>query len=604
VLVGDIDGIVLSASPGEVRVDFFVPHGTAAGPRTVTVSGPGGSASRADALELTFYIVAPAGTADGRGTYQSPISLCDLRDALPRLGDTASLLAGDHVCSFGTAMELPGGMTVAGAGSDVTVLRGAVGSFDGFRVGTEPGGFPSVFRGFTIEASAAGALILDGRVNLVADDLVIEGAGIIVQTDGFATMTVTGLRQSGPGIGIDGRGRMELTMTGSRFSDCTTGLLVRGGSADVTDTVFERCQLGVRGGFIDGGLSDPFVGVIDSEFVDDVIGVAVGRGFTSVSNSVFTDLEVTTQASQAGARVGFGTLYISGSEISGMDQAGIIVQTDGFATMTVTGLRQSGPGIGIDGRGRMELTMTGSRFSDCTTGLLVRGGSADVTDTVFERCQLGVRGGFIDGGLSDPFVSVIDSEFVDDVIGVAVGRGFTSVSNSVFTDLEVTTQASQAGARVGFGTLYISGSEISGMDQIGISVEGSGTTEGFAHAVVTNVTIIGGPIGIQLGGFPDDETLAVRNSIVRDQTVASVLATADGSFAIIDLGNDGGPGGNQLSVVSGVALLDARPDPFPGDDVMDCTGITLNGRTYSGLVEGAAESLPDYQITGSGILQF
>lgn len=459
VLVGDIDGIVLSASPGEVRVDFFVPHGTAAGPRTVTVSGPGGSASRADALELTFYIVAPAGTADGRGTYQSPISLCDLRDALPRLGDTASLLAGDHVCSFGTAMELPGGMTVAGAGSDVTVLRGAVGSFDGFRVGTEPGGFPSVFRGFTMEASAAGALLLDGRVSLVADDLVIEGAGIIVQTDGFATMTVTGLRQSGPGIGIDGRGRMELTMTGSRFSDCTTGLLVRGGSADVTDTVFERCQLGVRGGFIDGGLSDPFV-------------------------------------------------------------------------------------------------------------------------------------------------SVIDSEFVDDVIGVAVGRGFTSVSNSVFTDLEVTTQASQAGARVGFGTLYISGSEISGMDQIGISVEGSGTTEGFAHAVVTNVTIIGGPIGIQLGGFPDDETLAVRNSIVRDQTVASVLATADGSFAIIDLGNDGGPGGNQLSVVSGVALLDARPDPFPGDDVMDCTGITLNGRTYSGLVEGAAESLPDYQITGSGILQF
>jgi hypothetical protein len=461
VLVGDIDGIVLSASPGEVRVDFFVPHGTAAGPRTVTVSGPGGSASRADALELTFYIVAPTGTADGRGTYQSPISLCDLRDALPALGDTASLLAGDHACDppSGVPMELPGGMTVAGAGSDVTVVRGAAGSFTGFRVGPEPGGFPSVFRGFTIEAQAAGALILDGRVSLVADDLVIEGPGIVVQTDGFATMTVTGLRQSGPGIGIDGRGRMELTMTGSRFSDCTTGLLVRGGSADVTDTVFERCQLGVRGGFIDGGLSDPFV-------------------------------------------------------------------------------------------------------------------------------------------------SVIDSEFVDDMIGVAVGRGFTSVSDSVFTDLEVTTQASQAGARVGFGTLYISGSEISGMDQIGISVEGSGATEGFAHAVVTDVTIIGGPIGIQLGGFPDDETLGVRNSIVRDQTVASVLATADGSFAIIDLGNDGEPGGNQLSVVSGVALLDARPDPFPGDDVIDCTGITLNGRTYSGLVEGPAESLPDYQITGSGILQF
>ena len=463
VFVGDIDGTVLAASPGEVRVDFFVPHGTAPGPRTVTVSGPGGSASQADALELTFYIVAPDVAAGGRGTYQSPATLCDLSTARPLLGDTVSLLAGEHVCDLepGVPFVLSGGVTIEGEGSGVTVVRGGAASFPGFAIDSELVLPRGGFRGLTIEAPdpVDGALFLSGTIGLAVDDLVIEGPGVVVDVGSFADLAVTGLRQLGPGIGIDGRGEIDLTMSGSRFSDCEVGLLVRSGAADVTDTVFERCELGVRGGFI-----------------------------------------------------------------------------------------------------------------------------ADV--------------------FNEPLVRLTRCELLDDEVGLSVGLGSTIVTDSVFRDLEVTPQASRVGARVGYGFLTVVGGEVSGMDEVGILVEGSSTTEGFARAIVGGVTIVGGPVGIEVAGFPDDELLILRDSVVREQTVASVRAVADGSGARIDLGNGGEAGGNQLSVTSGVAILDVRESPFPSDEVIDCTGITLNGRTYTGLVEGPAQSLPDYQIVNGGMLQF
>jgi hypothetical protein len=463
VLVGDLDATVLSASGGEVRVDFFVPHGTAPGPRTVTVSGPGGSASRADALELTFYIVAPDGAAGGRGTYQSPATLCDLTTAQPLLGDTVSLRAGEHVCDPESGYQFPlsGGVTIAGEGSAVTVVRGGAASFPGFAVETSLFLPPGAFRGFTIVAPEPvdGAIHLAGTMSLTIEDLAIEGPGVVVHQDSFADLTVTGLRHVGPGVGIAGRGGIDLTMTGSRFSDCEVGLLVQSGAAVVGDTVFERCELGVRGGVVRNVLTPPQVRITGSEFLDDEVGVSVAVG------------------------------------------------------------------------------------------------------------------------------SVI-------------------VTDSDFRDLEVTPQASLIGARVSFGSLSIEGGEVSGMDEVGVLVDGSSFSEGFAGATVQGVTIIGGPIGIDFTGFPDSELLVVRNSVVRDQTVASVRAVADGAGARIDLGNGGEPGGNQLSVASGVAILDVRDDPFPGDEVMECGGITLNGRTHTGLVEGPAQSLPDYQITGDGFLQF
>jgi hypothetical protein len=87
--------------------------------------------------------------------------------------------------------------------------------------------------------------------------------------------------------------------------------------------------------------------------------------------------------------------------------------------------------------------------------------------------------------------------------------------------------------------------------------------------------------------------------------VASVRLQADGSSSTADLGNDGGPGGNQLSVVSGVALLDARPNPFEFEGTVDCRGLALNGQSYAGqLIQGPASQLPDYQIDADGELQF
>lgn len=468
VTVGELAATVVSAEPTEVRADITVPHGTAPGARDVTVSGPDGSATLAAAIETTFYIIAPGAAPGGRGTFQSPLHLCEDETRAAQPGDTLSLLAGAHECTATPFVSLMSGITVAGQGAAATTV-GAAGGFLGFFVSEIVDFGPTLFRDLTVVASepSSVAISFNSRGAFIVENVVIEGPA-----------------DDGAGIRIDG---------------------------------------------------------------------PEGK------------------------------------------------------TVTISGLDYRGPGTGIDMPGFFAtLTVSESSFSSCLRGVDIRDGQATITDSVFDGCDEGIRIGPEASSSNPPSATVRDCDLVDNVIGIVVASpGGTVVIDTTIRDPEVTEQASQRGIHVGRGTLSMTGGQVSGQDEIGIAVEGSSTTEGFANAFLDGVEVIGGPIGVNLGGFPDDENLFMRNSIIRDQTVAAVRIRADGTFSTADLGNDGGTGGNQLSVVSGVALLDARPNPFEQFLTIDCTGITLNGRSYAGqFIQGPASLLPDYQVDADGILQF
>ena len=458
VALGELPATVVSTSPTEVVADLGVPHGTAPGPRALTVSGPAGSATLADAIETTVYIIAAGAAPGGHGTFQSPLQLCEEETTTARAGDTLSLLAGEHVCDFDEQLSLVGGLTVVGQGADVTIVRGGAVPFQGIDVVGTAGDPPTVFRALTVVGVPSGPNAIRVSVGgpFVADDLAIEGPGLLLL--GAASATITGFAHSGPGIGIDG-GLVFLDVSGSGFTSSDTGIVVGAGGAIIDDSVFDGCGVGIQVGNM--------------------------APFTS------------------------------------------------------------------------------------------------------------------------PSAQVVGCELVDSAEGIVVANASVEVTDTVIRDIEVTEPASLAGVRVIRGVLTMTGGEVSGQDQVGISVEGSSFSEGGAVAFLDDVLVVGGPIGVDVTGFPDNEQVRMRDSIVRDQTVAAVRMVADGANARADLGNGGGPGGNQLSVVSGVALLDARDERTPFDRIIDCAGLTLNGRSYAGqLVEGPASLLPDYQIIAANALQF
>jgi hypothetical protein len=138
---------------------------------------------------------------------------------------------------------------------------------------------------------------------------------------------------------------------------------------------------------------------------------------------------------------------------------------------------------------------------------------------------------------------------------------------------------------------------ITGQGVAGIESFVSAAEVDSARVTLADVLVEGGQYGVHLHGSSEGGGLFMRSSIVRDQTVAAV------SLGFARAVRHDLNGNNQLSVVSGVALDDARVDPVFG--TIEAAGMTLNGRSYTGLVEGPVENLPDYRIADDrGVIDF
>ena len=460
VIVGELPVTIVSVAPDEVRAELIVPHGTLPGPRDVTVSGPGGSVRRDGAIETTVYVVSGSALPGGRGTFQSPLIVCDAETVTATTGDTISLLAGEHACDAPAPIVLFNGVTIAGAGRGATLVRGVTQSFPGFSFFGDSVGVPTVLRGFTVVAPSpmqSTVFLLEGPATLAIEDLGFEGPGF--RLSGSVAATVDGLHVEcgGVGVGLETEDSGIVAVTNSSFAGCSTGVALAGGPSSVTSSTFERCSVGIEG------------------FRD--------RNFQG------------------------------------------------------------------------DLTVTSCELTDNATGIEVLGGVARVSDTLI-------------------------------------------------SDVEVTPEAMQTGILVIGASLDLSGGEIVGHDGTGVAIFAS--VEGPTFAVsITNGLIIGGQIGVHADGRDNPNSLVMRDSVVRDQTFASVLIFVEWFTVTLDLGNGGGPGGNELSVVSGIALRDIREDPDEFNGVIDATGMTLNGRSYAGqLIQGPASVPPDYEMLADGEIQF
>lgn len=314
--------VVLSSRRTVVRARVAITHGALAIPYSVSVAGPHGSATLADAIEVTPYVVAPVVAAGGKGTFQSPLSLCDEEVEGATTGDQILLLEGEHRCD--DIVDLgAGGQSVIGAGPGATIIRGASGSFGGFVTG-----FATSLEGFTISAAqpAAGAAIFRRGPGLRVSRVDLVGAGVRIEDDevNLTFADVQELTYAGEGNGIETIGVVFLDVRNSRFTGCATGIAFDRGRLNFFESAVEGCDIGVQ---IASVPATPLTSVGAQMFgltlTDNRIGLLLEDGVFDVVSVEISDDETTPATSERGVVIHNGKLTLSFTNIRGQEIAGI-----------------------------------------------------------------------------------------------------------------------------------------------------------------------------------------------------------------------------------------------------------------------------------------
>jgi hypothetical protein len=284
----------------------------------------------------------------------------------------------------------------------------------------------------------------------------------------------------------------------------------------------------------------------------------------------------------------------AGMSVNGLEGGAGVASFDDFSYDG-----QTGGGTGLAVSGPAGVSVSRSRFSGCGTGIFadfgLLGGDLRVENTTFEGCGRGMQ---INATESSPAAATVTgSQFVDNTIGIGTSNATLSVTDTVIGDNEVTAAPSEHGMLLGGRQLTATDVTITGQDVAGIEAS-MGGDDPVMSMELASVLIEGGQVGLRFDGFVDVGSLRMSSTIVRDQTVAAVSIGAD-DMGVIDLRGD-----NQLSVLSGFALEDARLSNITGS-VIEAAGVTLNGNSYSGLVQGPASVPPDYRVVDfRGVIQF
>src|SRR5262249_4628646 len=149
-------------------------------------------------------------------------------------------------------------------------------------------------------------------------------------------------------------------------------------------------------------------------------------------------------------------------------------------------------------------------------------GSAGVTiDSVtVEDCQIGLA---VDGPAnqrSGMGAQISNCQLIDNRVGISLFHAFSFISDTVIRDDESTPPASLVGISIDSGDSFLDQVEIVGQNSVGLDVHHSPSDDRNANAFGDGLVITGGEVGIACSGI--DNQLHIRNSIVRDQTAASL----------------------------------------------------------------------------------
>src|SRR5262249_13838297 len=141
-------------------------------------------------------------------------------------------------------------------------------------------------------------------------------------------------------------------------------------------------------------------------------------------------------------------------------------------------------------------------------------------------------------------VHVKDSRFTDNGRAIAVGVGAMSLDNVMIEG--VTADKSLVGVHLEDAGFTMTGGSISNMKQTGVEIVADKVfaMPNSVAASLTGVAIAGGALGISVLAIDNTTTLVVRNSMIHDQTQASVAL--DGETQC-DLGTAATAGANALS---------------------------------------------------------
>lgn len=356
VVVGTTAAAIEDVASREVTVSVSTPSGRL-GPLDVTVVTKSGAATAAGALALTPWVLAPDAVG-GRGTFESPMNLCDPLivnsspgpvEGSPGNGDTLRLLAGTHHCD--RLIFLYTSVIIEGAGPTATFIQGTDAGAPGliFLSGASNTSrvrdlsFEEPLSQWSIRAGS-GELIVE-RVNdaggiawlgtldsiLRVDDYAYEGTGNgIDMTSGFTQIRRSTFRHCGPG----------------------TGIRIVGAQASIEEVTVQDCERGLATDL--GGAADfVFVQVFNSELIDNRIGVEIASP-ASLLNMVIRDDDTTPQPAEVGVAIIDGDVELRGVHITGQEAVGISQITQRFgsrlpdSSLVADGVVIEGGPVGID----------------------------------------------------------------------------------------------------------------------------------------------------------------------------------------------------------------------------------------------------------------
>jgi hypothetical protein len=403
VTVGAIAAEIESVASDEVRVSLVTPPGLI-GRSDVSVVTDAGTATRAEAVQVTPWVLSPTGTETGHGTYESPVNLCffAIGEEIPRPGDTLQFLAGTHRCSG--FLSLNPSITIEGAGRDETfVAEGDTGSliFD-LNAGFDPSVLTTTIRDISFQHSVPtgihGSLVVErvadsagfelrGGDHTTVDHYTYEGVGTafsitdgnlqiahssihhigsegspgILVTNGGAT--VDRVSYDGPGTGVQ-LSRGSLTIANSQFRHCGAGngILVESTAATLDHVVVEDCGAGAR---ITGMQSGGGFKITNSKFIGNRIGVAIGDGFSTMADSVISGSGAVPETSETGIEISNGALVVTGVTITGQRAVGIALSPHSSREFEAS-VSLFASAIEIDG-GAVGIGFSGSDNSDNMT---------------------------------------------------------------------------------------------------------------------------------------------------------------------------------------------------------------------------------------------
>ena len=324
VTVGELATSLEDVTDGEVRVRLPVPHAAPPGPREVTVRSPGEVVAVAGAIEVTPYVVAPSASAAGRGTFQSPMTICNDQVRRSRSGDTILLLEGAHRCSQSRIWLEEGGQIFQGQGVAVTALGVPGDGFHGFDMRPSDPETVTTFRDLTITSAVDGPTIrLWDRGSLLVERVALDGPGISLGNCSDCETQATIREASFTSSRIDASGRARFAVFDSTFTQGGACVRTTGGQFTVMNTRFESCSIGV---LLEKGdpSSEAVRGeILDSVFVDNQTGVKQRAGWLAVADTSIRQTAGSSGPFDRGIHINGGELEATRVTIAGHGAAGI-----------------------------------------------------------------------------------------------------------------------------------------------------------------------------------------------------------------------------------------------------------------------------------------